>query len=68
MSCHCEHPHRCWSWSEPYPAYSWRATPPREEYLRRLEEERALLEQRLRRLESELEEVRRARAPVPAAT
>jgi hypothetical protein len=63
MSCHCEHPHRCWSWSEPYPAYSWGAAPGRDEYAHRLQDEQALLQQRLRRLEQELEELRRARQP-----
>lgn len=64
MSCHCDHPHRCWSWSDPYPGYSWATAPGREEYSRRLQDEHALLKQRLQRLERELEEVRRSREAV----
>ena len=59
MSCHCEHPHRCWSWSEPYPTYSWPAKPERDDYVRRLQDEQTLLQQRLQRLEQELAELRR---------
>ncbi len=65
MSCRCEHPHRCWSWSESYPPYSWRDEPPRDDYYRRLEDERALLEERLRRLEDELADLRREREVAP---
>jgi hypothetical protein len=55
---HCHH--GCWA--QPYylPAYPRYAPPPRQDYARALEEERDLLEQRLRRLERELEELRRA--------
>ncbi len=57
---HCWHPE--WDWPEPYPPYPRRYTEsPRDDYLRRLEEERDLQEQRLRRLEQELEELRRQR-------
>jgi hypothetical protein len=39
--------------------------PPREDYVHRLEEERDLLKQRLRRLEREIEELRRVARPTP---
>jgi hypothetical protein len=67
---HCcgyhHHHHHCWcpgeGYEEPYPPYPHRyAGAPREDYLRRLEEERDLQERRLRRLEQELEELRRQR-------
>ena len=57
---HCLEPYPGGWFDEPYPAYSRRYAPsPREEYTRRLEEERDLLERRLRRLEQELEELQR---------
>jgi hypothetical protein len=60
------HHHHCWSpwdWDEEsYPPYPRRyAGPPREGYVRRLEEEREMMERRLRRLEQELEELRQQR-------
>lgn len=67
---HCcgyhHHHHHCWcpgeGYEESYPPYPYRyAGAPREDYLRRLEEERDLQERRLRRLEQELEELRRQR-------
>ena len=73
MSWCCGHHHHYHHCSEPYPGgwfeespppYSRRyAPPPREEYTRRLEEERDLLERRLRRLEHELEELRQTDRP-----
>lgn len=64
MSCHCEHPHRCWSWSDPYPPYSWREVPQRDAYIRRLEREEELLRQRLQRVERELAGLRQLARPV----
>jgi len=44
--CHYGHP---WGWGEPYPPIPPRYGPSsREDYVRRLEEERDMLEQRLR--------------------
>lgn len=67
MSCCCgHHHHHCYhgGWPEPYPPYPWRyGSPPREEYVRGLEEERDMLERRLRRLEQELEELRKSARP-----
>jgi hypothetical protein len=64
MPCCCAFHHHYWhdwDWPEAYPPYPRRyAAPPRGDYVRRLEEERDLLEQRLQRLERELEELRRA--------
>jgi len=67
MPCCCDYHHHLhrphwlhWIWPEPYPPYPGRYPPsPREDYVRGLEEERDLLEQRLRRLERELEELRK---------
>jgi hypothetical protein len=51
------------------PRAPWRyATPPREDYVRGLEEERDLLEQRLRRLEREIDELRRGARPAQEPT
>jgi hypothetical protein len=51
-------------WHQPYPPYRWRGpASPREEYLRTLEEEREILERRLRRLDRELEGLRQASRP-----
>ncbi len=53
-----------WIWPEPYPPYPGRyPLSPREDYVRSLEEERDILEQRLRRLERELEELRKGGRP-----
>lgn len=67
MSHCCNHyHHHCWSpcdWNEgPYQSHPRRyAGPSREEYLRQIEEEREMLERRLRRLEQELGELRQQR-------
>jgi phage shock protein A len=45
------------------PYYPHYAGPPREDYVRMLEDERGMLEQRLRRLERELAELRQSSAP-----
>jgi len=62
MACCCGH-HHCTchrGWHEPSPLYRWRGpASPREEYLRTLEGEREILERRLRRLDHELEELRK---------
>lgn len=67
MPCCCGHHCHAWHYwvpPEPYPPSPWRyGPPPREDYVHRLEEERALLEQRLRRLEREIEELRRGPHP-----
>lgn len=65
--CHHHCPHACypyaryeWDWSEPYPPYPRRyRSPSRDPYTQSLEEDRERLEARLRRLEQELEELRR---------
>jgi hypothetical protein len=46
-----------------YPPAPGSYAPPREDYLRRLEDERDLLEQRLRRLERDLADLRAAGLP-----
>jgi hypothetical protein len=62
---HCYYWHP-WGWVEPYPPPPPRyGPPPREDDVRRLEEERDLLEQRLRHLEREIEELRRGARPTP---
>jgi len=65
--CCCGHHHHCTchgGWHEPSPLHRWRGpASPREEYLRTLEEEREILERRLRRLEHELEELRKGTRP-----
>jgi hypothetical protein len=50
------------------PLYAHYPAPPREEYVRSLEEERGQLEQRLRHLEQELEQLRQARRPAGEPT
>ena len=56
-SCHSDHP-------EPRPFWPWRhGFPSREEYIRMLDEEREVLEWRLRHLEQELEELRKEAHP-----
>jgi hypothetical protein len=69
MPCCCGHHCHAWHYwgpPEPYPPYTWRyGPPPREDYGHRLEEERDLVEQRLRRLEREIEELRRVARPTP---
>jgi len=62
---HCPYPWSYWDWSEPYPPAPRRPmVSPRDAYTQRLEEERDLLAQRLRRLEQELEDLRtRGRSP-----
>ncbi|ADE15007.1 hypothetical protein Nhal_1894 [Nitrosococcus halophilus Nc 4] len=62
--CHYWHHHHHWDWPPPYPypppSYPRRyPAAPGEEDIRRLEEERDQLAQRLQRLEKELEELRR---------
>ncbi len=61
MACcgaHCHSPHQhCWGWAEPAIPFGY-SPPRREDYIRTLEDERDLLERRLRRLERELEELR----------
>ncbi|QBQ55112.1 hypothetical protein [Nitrosococcus wardiae] len=62
--CHYWHHHHHWDWPQPHPypppSYPRRYPPaPEEEGIRRLEEERDQLAQRLQRLEKELEELRR---------
>lgn len=57
------HDHHCWSpcdrSEEPYLSHPHRyAGPSREEYVRQIEEEREMMERRLRRLERELGELR----------
>lgn len=54
-------------WETPYPPFAYPLPPPsypppplRDDYVRRLESERDLLEQRLRRLEQQLAEVQRS--------
>jgi hypothetical protein len=57
-----------WDWPERcYPRRygGWSVPSPSEEYVRRLEEEREMLEQRLRRLEQELEALRQQVRPTP---
>ncbi len=60
----CGHHHGGYhrDWSEccyPWRYRSWSVPSPSEEYVRRLEEERGMLERRLQRLEQELAELRR---------
>jgi hypothetical protein len=64
MPCCCAYHHGyVWPhgpWLEPGPPYAWRYPAPRgEDEVRRLEEEREMLERRLRRLEEALESMRR---------
>lgn len=68
MPCCCDyHHHHHWyapAWYEAAPPPSWRYGPPTGEgYVRRLEEERDLLERRLRRLEQELADLRQTVRP-----
>ena len=60
MSCCYDHHHCHWGHhGVPYmPFYPHYAAPPREDYVRMLEDERGMLEQRLQRLERELAELR----------
>ncbi len=64
---HCHHCHHHWyspAWYEAAPPPSWYPGPwASEGYVRRLEEERDLLERRLRRLEEELADLRQAMRP-----
>jgi hypothetical protein len=65
---HC-HAWHSWGPPEPYPPSLWRyGPPPREDYVRWLEEERDLLEQRVRPLERELDELRRGARPAQEPT
>ena len=63
MACCCAHHHHCCWYPFPPPETGeprrgrWAA---REDYVRNLEEERETLDARLRRLEREIEELRRA--------
>lgn len=58
---HCHVHHGCWGeWVPPPP---WRYARPREDEVRALEAERDVLEQRLRRLERELEELKQGSRP-----
>jgi hypothetical protein len=50
------------------PFYAHYPAPPREDYVRSLEDERGMLEQRLRRLEQELERLRQERRPAGEPT
>jgi hypothetical protein len=68
MSCCCHHcyypwhyaPGHFWDWPEPAsPPVPRYAVPSRDAYVERLEEERDLLAQRLRRLEQEVEALRK---------
>jgi chaperonin cofactor prefoldin len=67
MCCWCHHHgeyHRDW----PEPCYprrygDWSVPAPHEDYVRQLEAERDMLEQRLRRLEQKMEELRRQTRP-----
>jgi hypothetical protein len=69
MSCcywhHCPYHHHHWpGWAEAYPRAPYGPPPPsvaRDEYVTRLESERAALEQRLRRIEDQLAELQRER-------
>jgi hypothetical protein len=68
--CDCHHYHHChhhWYapfWYEPAPPPSWRSGAfEGESYVRRLEEERELLERRLRQLEQEVAALRQATRP-----
>ena len=69
MPCCCDyhHCHHHWyspAWYEAGPPPSWHAGPwASEGYVRRLEEERDLLERRLRRLEQEVAALRQATRP-----
>ena len=69
MPCCCDyyHHHHHWyapGWYEAAPPPSWRSGPWADEgYVRRLEEERDLLERRLRRLEQEIADLRQAVRP-----
>lgn len=64
---HCPYHHGYYpGWAEPYPPPSAYPPPPpaypppmRDDYVRRLESERDMLEQRLRRLEEQLAELQR---------
>jgi len=61
MSCCHYHSHRCWypdEYFEPYPRRRRFVRSAREDDLSEIEEERDVLERRLRRLEKELEELR----------
>ena len=68
MPCCCDyHHHHHWyapAWYEAGPPPSWRSGRWADEgYVRRLEEERDLLERRLRRLEQEIADLRQAVRP-----
>jgi hypothetical protein len=74
MSCCCGyHHHQChhWgapAWYEPGPPPSWHTGPwAGGGYLHRLEEERELLERRVRRLEQELADLRQAMRPAESS-
>jgi hypothetical protein len=62
MSCCHYHHHHCWypdEYFEPYPRRRRVFRSPREDDLSELEEERDSLERRMRRLENELEDLRK---------
>jgi predicted FMN-binding regulatory protein PaiB len=65
--CGCHHGHHHWYhpvWFEPAPPPSWHSGALEGEgYVRRLEEERDLLERRLRQLEQEVAALRQATRP-----
>jgi len=69
MLCCCDyhHHHHHWyapTWYEAAPPPSWRSGAfANEDYVRRIEEERDLLERRLRRLEQEIADLRQAVRP-----
>jgi hypothetical protein len=65
MSCCYDHRHCHWGHHSTthMPFYPHYAAPPREDYVRMLEDECGMLEQRLRRLERELAELRRSGTP-----
>jgi hypothetical protein len=61
MSCCHYHSHRCWNpeeYFEPYPRRRRFVRSAREDDLSEIEEERDVLERRLRRVEKELEDLR----------